>query len=76
MPQQNVKHRSTVYWVELQEDDKVVLICHSGKGKNMFHKFLSRSKAVELIKAEKKLNPENKYRIAKETSVTERSNWE
>jgi hypothetical protein len=69
-----MKHSSTVYWIEsIDKKGKESVVGHSqdDKTKEVYYKFLDRKKALKLIDDERKVSPEYRYRLVKQTTITE-----
>lgn len=74
-----MKHSFTHYYLQSKLDDeqpKIVGHSQDKKTKEIYYKFLDRQKATKLMKDEKKVSPEYKYRIVKETVTYDEGNWE
>ena len=74
-----MKHSSTYYFVQSKaenEDAKIVGHSTDDETGEVYYKFIDRSKATKLLKDEKKVAPELKYRIVKQTESLETSSWE
>jgi hypothetical protein len=73
-----MKHSFTNYYVQSKKtDERPQIVCHSKDDETgeMYHKFLDKKKAVKLMEDEKKVSPEYKYRIMKETTTYEEGVW-
>lgn len=72
-----MKSTWTIYWVESMKDDKRSYVGHSQDKTTgeVHYKFLERSKALKMIQDEKKLSPEYKYRLVKQTTTTQFGGW-
>lgn len=73
-----MKLRVTHFWVESKDEAGNETIVGHGQDtetKEIYYLFLNRAKANKLIKDEKKISPEYKYRIVKETKVLEKERW-
>lgn len=75
---ENMKHSFTLYFLQSKLGDvQPQIVGHSQdeETKEIYHKFLDRKKAVKLMEAEKKVSPEYKYRIVKETTTYDEGSW-
>lgn len=68
----------TTYFVQSLKDGKIETLAH-GKDEEtgeLYCEFLDKKKAMGLLEAEKKVSPEYKYRIVKETKTYKLGSWE
>lgn len=65
--------RTKIYWVEVLEGNKAKIVPHDCKGK--LFEFINRAQAVS-FKDELVINNHGKkFRIVKETTITEHEKW-
>lgn len=70
---------STYYYVESKDDKGAVqVVGHSQdeETKEIYYKFIDKSKAKKLLQDEKIVSPEYKYRLVKITQNIKFENWE
>ena len=75
---ENMKHSFTHYFLQSKLGDappQIVGHSEDEETKEIYHKFLDRKKAVKLMEDEKKVSPEYKYRIVKETTTYDEGAW-
>ncbi len=73
-----MKNTMTHYYVQGKEENKSPFtVCHKyDKEKDeYYHKFMSRKSAMELLKAEKEINPSTKYRLIKNVETITINEW-
>ena len=73
-----MKHSFTHYYLQSKLGDelpKIVGHSQDEETNEIYYKFLDRKKAVKLMEDEKKVSPEYKYRIVKETTTYYESDW-
>jgi len=73
-----MRNTMTHYYIQGKEENKSPFtVCHKydEKTKEYFHKFMSRKRALELLKAEKEINPGTKYRLIKNTETITIDDW-
>ena len=73
-----MKSSFTHYYVQAHEPHKAPEIVYHTKDEKSgeyFHKFLSRPKAMELLKSEKKLAPKTQFRIVKLVETYTAGEW-
>ncbi len=73
-----MKHSFTHYFLQSKKgDERPKIVGHSQdkKTKEIYHQFLDRKKAIKLMEDEKKISPEYKYRIVKETTSYDEGTW-
>ena len=73
-----MKHSFTHYFVQsLLGGSRPQIVGHSQDDETgeIYHKFLDRKKALKLIEDEKKVSPEYKYRVVKETTTYDEGEW-
>lgn len=73
-----MKHSHTHYFVQSKLGDKQPqIVGHSQdkKTKKVYFKFMDRKKANKLIEDERKVSPEYKYRLVKETTTYDEGPW-
>lgn len=74
-----IKHSFVHYYVQSFKDQEAPrIVGHSTDEKTgeIYYKFLDRKSANKLLSDEKKGEPEYKYRVVKETTIYETTNWE
>ena len=72
------KQSFTHYYVQAQEEGgmpEIVSHTYDKKTKEYFHKFLDRKKAKALAEAEKKITPNEKFRVVKCTEIYDTEPW-
>ncbi len=72
------KQSFTHYYVQVQkegESPQIVYHTYNKEEKEYYHKFLDRKKAKALAEAEKKLTPNEKFRVVKCTETYETDAW-
>jgi hypothetical protein len=73
-----MKHSFTHYFLQSKLGDappQIVGHSQDEETNEIYHKFLDRKKAVKLMKDEKKVSPEYKYRIIKCTETYNEGSW-
>jgi hypothetical protein len=73
-----MKHTLTHYYVQSQLNDETPqVVGHSQdeETKEIYYKFLDRKKANKLIEDERKVSPEYKYRVVKESTTYDTGKW-
>lgn len=73
-----MKHSFTHYFLQSKlNDERPQIVGHSKDEETgeIYHKFLDRKKALKLMEDERKVSPEYKYRIVKETTTYDESAW-
>ncbi len=72
-----MKRSFTNYFLQSKKgDERPQIVGHSkDKTGEIYHKFLDRKNAVKLMEDEKKVSPEYKYRIIKETTTYDEGAW-
>jgi hypothetical protein len=73
-----MKHSFTHYLLQSKLGDappQIVGHSQDEETNEIYHKFLDRKKAVKLMKDEKKVSPEYKYRIIKCTETYNEGSW-
>lgn len=71
-------HTSTYYYIQSMIDGKEPEIIGHSKNKEtgeVYYKMLSRKQALNLMKDERKVSPEYKYRVVKETQSFSEGEW-
>lgn len=71
--------KSNTFWVESKDKKgKEQIIAHSKDAETgeLYHLFLSRTKANKLLKDEKKVSPQYKYRVIREVREIFMTQWE
>lgn len=67
------------YYVQVLEQDKelpkVVYHTHDKKNNQYYYQFIEKKRAKELAEAEKKITPENKFRVVKCTQNYFHEEW-
>lgn len=73
-----MKHTSSYYYVESLVEKSIKTIGHSADEETgeIYYKFLDRKKANNLLRDEKKLVPEFKYRVVKVTTTHNAEQWQ
>ena len=72
------KQSFTHYYVQALvegEDPQVVYHTHDKETDEYYHKFMDRKKAQKLAEAEKKITPDNKFRVVKCTETYDPIPW-
>lgn len=71
--------RSNLFWVEAKDENAKETIVGHGKDEEtgeIYYQFFSRAKANKLLKDEKKVSPQYKYRVVREVREIFRTAWE
>jgi len=71
--------KSTTFWVESKDEKgKEQIVGHSQDQKTgeIYFLHLTKASANKLLKAEKKISPEYKYRVVREIKEMFRTEWE
>jgi len=72
------KQSFTHYYVQVQkegENPQIVYHTYDEEEKEYYHKFLDRKKAKALAEAEKKITPNEKFRVVKCTEIYDTEPW-
>ena len=72
------KQSFTHYYVQVQregENPQIVYHTYDEKEKEYYHKFLDRKKAKAFAEAEKKITPNEKFRVVKCTETYDTEPW-
>ncbi len=75
----SIRNKSNRFWVESKDNSGTERIVAHGQDEEtgeMYYQFLSRTQANKLIKDEKKIKPEYKYRVVREVTEWFKTNWE
>jgi excinuclease UvrABC nuclease subunit len=73
-----MKHSTTYYYVQAQKEGKSPEILYHSRDKKTneyFYKFMDKKKAKALAESEKKLIPEDNFRVVKCIETFEAGEW-